>query len=393
MKTLVRKFKNNEYISDSEFQTIKVLMVLVFLFIYGAVAIPVSFITEVTLGFRIIVPVIFVSLYLITLVAFLTERTRLSIQSSILTYMAVTIFYVGFANPILVYLLFYTVLVVIIVFNDIYFYAVYGLSIVIFSVFYIILDVGIFQGDAFIVSENPIWVYIALIVSFYGFFLIYFVFNEIINNDFNHEFIKTKSHIKQYQSFILHYHDDIQDRDGEVILHEDEVFEEIVLEIGRLMTQNMNLSAKTFNEVGELYFALHEYDLQQVIENPNINKITRGYAYQLEKYLLNQNNELWDLIHDFKAKLIRYEDVNYTNFESNIHEIFSVRSRRLIGLAMMYSMLKSETTQYDRWGRAEKNLTHDEIKSLFNSKRFREYINYEELKFFNANEKVFKNFL
>jgi hypothetical protein len=56
-------------------------------------------------------------------------------------------------------------------------------------------------------------------------------------------------------------------------------------------------------------------------------------------------------------------------------------------------MLRNETTQYDRWGRAEKNLSHEEIKALFNSKRFRDYIAFEELKFFNANEKVFKNFL
>ena len=65
------------------------------------------------------------------------------------------------------------------------------------------------------------------------------------------------------------------------------------------------------------------------------------------------------------------------------------RIDKMLSLAILYKYLKTEITQFDKWGNVQRKLTHQEIVELFQSKEFREFISYEQVNFFLDNEELF----
>ncbi len=393
MKRLFLKFINSEFISDIEILAMKVNLVIIITLLYGLVSIPVSFFQEIAIGIRIVIPLIFVVSFTITFLGLLSNRTRLAMHMSIITFTIVSTYTIGSIDPILVYLLFYSILALVVFYQDTYAFVGYGLLIVIFSIFYVSLDVGIFQNNAFSQTQNPVWIYPAFLTAFYLFFVIFFALNELTSNAYNTSFVKTKKHIQRYQLFTHKYASELNQDELKRPLYQRSEFEKSVLEISAFISDVMGESSHTTQEVTEFYFFLHTQDIEKLMNKPEVKKITKLYAKQFDKYLLNENKEFWSLYHEFKAAdLDLYQD-SINLFELNINEIFTAKSRKLIALAMMYTILKHEITQLDRWGRVDRILEHEEITALFTSKEFREYLGFEEVTFYLKNEKLFKQHL
>ncbi len=66
---------------------------------------------------------------------------------------------------------------------------------------------------------------------------------------------------------------------------------------------------------------------------------------------------------------------------------------KLLSLAILYKYLKTEVTQYDRWGKVARVLTHEEITELLVSKEFREFISFEQVNFYLDNQELFEKHL
>lgn len=393
MKRLIQKFVNSEYISDIEILSMKVTVVISITFMFGLVTIPVSFFQDIALGFRIIVPLIYILSFMVTFLGLLSNRTRFAMHMSIVTFAIVTGYSIGSLDPILVYLLFYAILALVVFYHDTYAFIGYGLVIVIFSIFYVSLDVGIFQNATFVRTENPLWVYPAFLGAFYVFFLIYFALNELTSNAYNHSFVRTKKHIQRYQLFTHKYASEINSENNNKALFQRSEFEKSVLEISTFISDLIGEASDTTQEVSEFYFFLHTQDIKSLLENPDVKKVTKVYAKQFDKYLLNENKEFWSLYHEFKASNIDLYQDTINLFELNVNEMFTTKSRRFIATAMMYSLLKHEITQLDRWGRVDRVLEHDEITQLFHTKEIRDYLGFEEVSFYLKNERLFKKHL
>lgn len=393
MKRLIQKFLSSEYISDIEILSMKVTVVVGVIFLFGLITIPISFFQDIALGFRIIFPLIYVLSFIVTFLGLLSNRTRFAMHMSVITFTIITGYSIGSINPILVYLLFYAILALVVFYQDTYAFVGYGLIIVVFSVFYVTLDVGLFQNSAFVRTQNPIWVYPAFLGAFYVFFLIYFALNELTSNAYNNSFVRTKKHIQRYQLFTHKYATEINTEKNKKMIFQRSDFEKSVLEISTFISDLMKESSNTTQEVAEFYFFLHTQNIKTLMSNPDIKKVTKLYAKQFDKYLLNQNKEFWSLYHEFVASNIDLYQDTINLFELNVNEMFTTKSRRFIATAMMYSLLRREITQLDRWGRVDRVLEHDEITQLFHTKEFRDYLGFEEVSFYLKNERLFKKHL
>ena len=73
--------------------------------------------------------------------------------------------------------------------------------------------------------------------------------------------------------------------------------------------------------------------------------------------------------------------------------MFKKRVKKLVAVAILYKYLKSEITQFDKWGRISKRLTHEEITELFLSPEFRDFISFEQVNFYLDNQELFKEYL
>lgn len=393
MKRLFQKFLSSEYISDIEILSMKVTVVVGIVFLFGLITIPISFFQDIALGFRIIFPLIYVLSFVMTFLGLLSNRTRFAMHMSVITFTIITGYSIGSIDPILVYLLFYAILALVVFYHDTYAFVGYGLIIVVFSIFYVTLDVGIFQNSAFVRTQNPLWVYPSFLGAFYVFFLIYFALNELTSNAFNNSFVRTKRHIQRYQLFTHKYASEINTENSKKSIFQRADFEKSVLEISTFISDLIDESSDTTQEVAEFYFFLHTQNIKTLMSNPDVKKITKVYAKQFDKYLLNQNKEFWSLYHEFKASNIDLYQDTINLFELKVNEMFTTKSRRFIATAMMYSLLRREITQLDRWGRVDRVLEHDEITQLFHTKEFRDYLGFEEVSFYLKNEKLFKRHL
>ena len=80
-------------------------------------------------------------------------------------------------------------------------------------------------------------------------------------------------------------------------------------------------------------------------------------------------------------------------YEYNLEKLFNNKIDRLLGLSILYKYLKTEVTQYDRWGKVSRVLTHEEISELFISKEFRAFISFEQVNFYLDNAELFEKHL
>ncbi len=131
-----------------------------------------------------------------------------------------------------------------------------------------------------------------------------------------------------------------------------------------------------------------------MIENEEASKEAKLYAEQLQKYLLNKRSELTSMLFDFSTIFIDQEEVfNSSRYLYSIDDLFTTKTNKMLALAILYKYLRTEVTQFDKWGNIGKILTHEEITELFVSKEFREFISFEQVNFYLDNQELFEKFL
>ena len=109
--------------------------------------------------------------------------------------------------------------------------------------------------------------------------------------------------------------------------------------------------------------------------------------------MLNYRSEIVSILFDFSTLLQDEEKYEENRYIYDINTLFNNRINKLLGLAMLYKFLKSEITQFDKWGQISKKLDHDEITELFLSPEFRDFISFEQVNFYLDNQELFKEFL
>jgi len=390
MKMLISKILNSEFLTFNEVLRLKVAVVTIFLFIFVLLSIPVSTLNDFSLDISVLIPTGFALLLVLTILLTILNLNRWAMHFSIYTIIGLTIYYVGGSNHFYGYVLFFVTLTVIIFYQDIITYIIYGGAITIYGIYYISVNGGSIVGVDSIGVEMSSITYQTILIGFYAVFLIQFLISDNIYEKMNNEWVRMNKVLEKYQDFTLHYLKENIEEKKEMPIYKNVKFQQVVSELSVFINEFFEEEGDNIAEVVEFYFFIHEQEITSIVEDKNISLITRRFAVELQKYLLNQRSELVSILFDFATLFKKENEYEETRYEYNLDNLFGNKIDKLLSLAILYHYLKTEVTQFDRWGKINGVLTHEEIAELLVSIEFREFISFEQVNFFLDNQELFE---
>ena len=393
MKRLISRIRNSEFLTFSEVLRLKVSIVTFFLTILSILSIPLSSFNSFTLDVKVIVPLVLGVLLLLTVFLTLVNLNRLAMHVSIITMVVITVYLTSGSNHFYGYMMFFVTLTIIIFYQDISTYLLYGGGIAAYGVYYI-FDKGIsIIGTNTLDVDISMYTYIVVLVGFYCVFLIQLLISDNIYEKMNNDWVRMNKVLGRYQELTFRHLSEMIELNSVEPIYKSTNFKQTVSELSVFINEFFEEDADNIAEVVEFYFFLHDQDVDTVIESKELPIKTRKYASQLRKYLLNQNSELVSILFDVSTVFNKSEEFQSNRYEYNLDRLFDDRIDKLLSLAMLYKFLKTETTQFDKWGNVKRTLTHKEITEMFISKEFREFITYEQVNFYLDNEDLFEQHL
>lgn len=389
MKTLLIKLKNSEFLTAGERLRLKILLVLAFMFVFIGLTIPVSLFEDLSLGIAIIVPATSLAMFLISLSLLLLNKVRLAMHFSIYTFIAMTLYFVTGTSLIYGYFLIFITLTIIIFYQDIYTYLVYGGALTIYGIFYIVFNgeqlMNIYETN--LKLSNTIYIFV--LATFYVVYLVYFILSDSMYEKMQRHYLHYSKNNEHHRSIALKYFADISEKKNLKPFFNNYSFQKAVSETAVFINAFMEEQPEKIAEVVEFYFFLHKYELKDILNNPKLNETTKQYAVELTPYLLLKNNDLSLIWLEFIAQFKEgFKDQNM-RFVSDLNGLYSNRSNKLIGLALIYAYMRQDMTQPDKWGRLERSLSHDEIIEKFRLNALKSVINYEDVAFLINNQELF----
>jgi len=393
MKRLISRIRNSEFLTFSEVLRLKVSIVTFFLTVLTLLSIPLSSFNSFTLDINVIVPIVLGVLLVLTILLTLVNLNRLSMHVSIVNMVVITVYLTSGSNHFYGYMMLFVTLTVIIFYQDISTYLLYGGGTAAYGVYYV------FDKGASIIGTNTLdvnismYTYIVVLVGFYSVFLIQFLISDNIYEKMNNDWVRMNKVLSRYQELTFKHLAEMIEENSQEPIYKNTKFRQTVSELSVFINEFFEEDADNIAEVVEFYFFLHEEDVDTVIESKDLPIKTRKYASQLRKYLLNQNSELVSILFDVSTVFNKSEELESNRYEYNLDKLFDDRIDKLLSLAMLYKYLKTETAQFDKWGNVKRVLTHKEITEMFVSKEFREFITYEQVNFYLDNETLFEQYL
>lgn len=393
MRSMINSIRNSEFLTFNEVLRLKVAIVTIFLFVFVTLSIPLSTYNTFTKDVDILIPIGFALLLILTMFLTLINLNRWAMHFSIYTIIGLTIFYVGGSNHFYGYILFFVTLTVIIFYQDIITYLLFGGGITVYGIYYIMENGEAIVGINSTGVEVSSLTYQAILIGFYVVFLIQFIVSDNIYEKMNNEWVRMNKVLEKYQSFSLQYLKEYLEKNKIEPLYKNIQFQQLVSELSVFINEFFEEDAEKIVEVVEFYFFLHDQEISAIVGDKELPLITRKYAVELQKYLMNSRSELVSILFDFATLFKGDNKFQETRYEYSLEKLFSNKIDKLLSLAILYRYLKNEVTQYDRWGKVARKLTHEEITELLVSKEFREFISFEQVNFYLDNEELFEKHL
>jgi len=393
MKRLISRIRNSEFLTFSEVLRLKVSIVTLFLTILTLLSIPLSSFNDFTLDINVIVPIVLGVLLIFTVLMTLVNFNRLAMHVSIINMVVITVYLTSGSNHFYGYMMFFVTLTVIIFYQDISTYLLYGGGITSYGVYYIFDKGTSIIGTNTLNVDISMYTYIVVLVGFYSVFLIQLLISDNIYEKMNNDWVRMNKMLGRYQELTFKHLAEMIEENSQEPIFKNTNFQQTVSELSVFINEFFEENADNIAEVVEFYFFLHDQDVETVIKSRDLPITTRKYASQLSKYLLNQNSELVSILFDISTVFNKSVEFQQNRYEYNLNKLFDDRIDKLLSLAMLYKYLKTEVTQFDKWGNVKRILTHQEITEMFVSKEFREFITYEQVNFYLDNEDLFEQHL
>lgn len=394
MRSFFKSIKNSEFLTFNEVLKLKVVIINMFLMAFVLLTIPLDTVDEFGWSINIIIPIVFFGSVIFTFLLSLVNFNRVAMHLSILTIMGLTYYYITGTDYLFTYILFFVSLTIIIFYQDIITYLLYGGAVTLYGIYYITTNSSELVGveSVFGIGASSV-TYIVIFVGFYIVFLVQFLLSDNIYEKLNNEWVMMNKKLERYQDFSHTHLVDMIEKSNTKPIYQNINFQKTIHEISVFINEFFEESGKDIAEAVEFYFFIHDADIEDVVSDDNLPTVTRKYAKEFEKYVLNKRSELVSILFDF-ATLFKGEDT-YTEkrYVYNIEKLFENRLDKIMALVILYKYLKTEITQYDRFGHINRKLTHEEITDMFTSNEFREFIGFEQVNFFKDNEELFEKHL
>ncbi len=393
MKKIINSIRNSEFLSFSEVLRLKVSIVTLFVVVLTILSIPLSTLNDFAIQADVIVPLVIVAFIFLTILLLALNFNRVAMHFSIFTILILLFYFTYGSNQFYGYIMFFVTLTILIFYQDLATYFLYGFIITGYGIYYVLTNGSTIIGTNSLDNDVSMYSYIIILSGFYLIFLIQFILSDNIYEDMNSEWVRMTKLLNKYQTVSSRHLVEMVEKNGKELLFKNLKFQQTVSEISVFINEFFEEDANNIAEVVEYYFFIQDQDLDDVIENKKLSVQARKYAVQFKKYLMNDNSELTSMLYDFTTlfKSDNLYDDNRYNY--NLDELFPDRIDKLLSLAILYKYLKTELTQMDKWGMISKALTHQEITKLFISKEFREFITYEQVNFYLDNEDLFETYL
>lgn len=394
MKTLIRSVRNSEFLSFNEVLKLKVIIINLFLLAFALLTIPLDTVDEFGWNINIIIPIVFFGSVIVTFLLSLVNFNRVAMHLSILTIMGLTYYYIVGTQYLFSYILFFVSLTVIIFYQDIVTYLLYGGVVTAYGVFYIYTQgnelLGHYSVTGVDVSSAT---YSIIFVGFYIVFLIQFLLSDNIYEKLNNEWVHMNKSLEKYQEFSHTHLVEMLEKLKVEPIYKSKNFQKAVQELSVFINKFLEEDGTEISEVVEYYFFIHETNIDEVIDDKTLPNVTRRYAKELRKYVLNERSELVSILFDFATLFKDEKGYTENRYEYNLDKLFSNRLDKILGLIVLYKYLKTEITQFDRFNHINRVLNHDEITEMFTSKEFRQFISFEQVNFYIDNQELFQKYL
>jgi hypothetical protein len=392
MKSFFRRIRDAEFLPMSEVRKIKTILVMIFLAIMTALTIPFSiFFLDYSPGMKILFLVVFlVAFGLITLMVTL-NRIVPSIQFSILYTIGLTLLFSNGTDEFYAYLFFFISLAVIVFYQELYAFLIYGTLVTGLGIYYILTH----QASLVMTPDIPgvIIIHILVLVLFYFVFLVQILYNEKLYTDMNFDWVKMNQVIDKYQEDIFLFLDEIRREQKDPLIHEDLEYQKLVKELSTFVSQQIKESGKDGQALFELYLYMHERSLVKILDNEEISPQLKKTATRLNKYLLNRRTELVSLITNFYCRFRKTDNYLPDRYEYKLNQLTDHNDEQVIALANLYQYLSHEIAGPDEWDQMSRILSPEEIDTLFMGPDADEFLTPTQIAFYRDNQDLFREYL
>jgi len=394
MRDLIFRIRSSQYLSNNEIVAIKVIFVSVLLFIIGSIAVPINVLFSGVTFVQIAFPLAFVLTFLSTVILNALSKPRLAMNASIYSFGIIAASFLPVASPLYTYLIFFGILAILIFYQDFYSFAIHGTIVTLFGVGFMLLNFETFGSGLFETNQTiQIVIYQGTLIIFYVFFLIHFIYGEVVNERYIKSFLESKSYTNSYIELILKLKDSMNDKDKISPIYDRPQFQQALLEVSTFLGEIFGFKAKEVQEMVEFYLYLHEVDPDLIIQKKEINVKTRSYAKQLKRYLINHNNEFMGLAYEMISETQKGLDAKVEDLELKISNSYFTNTDRFIAVLTIYYYLRTEVTQLDKWGRTDEVLTHQSVKNIIQNSHILNYFDASEINFIIENEELLRRII
>lgn len=396
IRSFIMKVRNSEFLTFHEVLKVKVNVVNWFLIVFLALTVTVVPEGNITMNLLLLLAPAAVML----LISFLFVRfkiSRIAMHTTIYTFLLLTGYYLTSTDYFFTYMLFFVGLTIIIFYQDFMTYLLYGGALTIAGVYYVMIEGSSLIGENSISAISGSYIssltYQVILIGFYVVFFIQFIVSDNIYARLNNEWVRMNKTLEKYQEFTHAHLVELVEKSNMNPVYDSSKFQQAVSEIAVFINEFFEESGDEIAEVVEFYFFIHNKEIDAVIEDQNLPVITRKYALEFKKYMLNYRSEIVSILFDFSTLLQDDDSYSENRYIYDINKLFDNRINKLLSLAILYKYLKSEITQFDKWGQISKTLTHEEITELFSSPEFRDFMSFEQVNFYLDNQELFKKYL
>jgi len=390
MKDFIKKVFNTEFLPMSEVRKIKLWLVMAFLLFVTIITIPYSTFFDYSLVMKIVTVS---GLFLLLFVMFILTRfgkTLPAIQVSILYSILIMLYYTQGVSSFYAYIFFYIALSIIIFYQELFSYLIYGTIVLVLGVYYTFaFREGLVTTTDIAGSE---YIFVTVLIMFYLVNLIHILHNEKIYTDLNYEWVKMNHLIHNYQDDILYYLEDIRQDAHKSPIYEDLQFQKAAFELSQFIAEQIMKEGKEIVNLMDLYIYIHEKGLNSIIDNPEISLSMKKTSNMLGKYLLNENTDMFSMLINFYIRFEETKSYQKDRYSYKLKDLTSIREEQIIAFCIVYTYLSKELEKNPEWSRLEGNET-EEGDNLLGAVELDEFFTKEVIAFYNDNYEMIKQYL
>lgn len=344
IKKLFNTLLNTEYLPMNDVRKIKIIIIYIFLFVFTIFTIPVSSLLDYPVWVKSIFIAGFVLTLLLSLLLLKLKKVFLAMQVTIVQSVLFMIYYTQGITSFYAYLLFYVVLTIIALYQEIYSYFIYGSFVMVLGVYYIFT-----HSDGLILSNDlsgAIYIYMVSLILYYLVNFAFIFINEKSYTEMNIEWINVKKTNDAMQEDIYAYMDALRKVEGGSLVYEEAEFQKAIHETSEFIAKQIMKDGSEIKNLVDLYLYMHEEGYQSILDNQDISVSMRKTTLALKKYMMNDNSDLFSIFINFALKAYPSDHLMGA---LNINHMLLEKDEKLIAFALIYVYIANNLHETSHW--------------------------------------------